>query len=209
MAQHVLSIAAALLIAAAVRLFGAPRVFSLLAFLLASLYARTVHFDNTVGAETISVFLTSVAVFIASGVVFRRWPPLRSPSAIGLSLGAVMICRSASVGAAVVILAVDGAIAGYQMDSPAGCSGVGRLHRGRRVSHAGCRQLGYRETSGRQRIGGGHGVRRRLFRRLRSRRSSRSQGAGARICKRKARGLRTDGMGRRCRGSMAVRGGQS
>jgi hypothetical protein len=104
-AQHVLSIVAALLVAAAVRFSGAPRLFSLLAFLLASLYARTVHFDNTVGAETISVFLTSVAMFVASGLVFRRWPPLRSATAIGLSLGAVMVCRSASVGSAVVILA--------------------------------------------------------------------------------------------------------
>jgi hypothetical protein len=104
-AQHVLSIVAALLVAAAVRFSGAPRLFSLLAFLLASLYARTVHFDNTVGAETISVFLTSVAVFVAAGLVFRRWPPFVSATAIGLSLGAVMVCRSASVGSVVVILA--------------------------------------------------------------------------------------------------------
>ena len=76
----------------------------MLVFLLASLYARTVHFDNTVGAETISVFLTSVAVFAASGLVFRGWPPALSAIAIGLSLGAVMLCRSASVGSAVVIL---------------------------------------------------------------------------------------------------------
>src|ERR1700744_3058483 len=63
MAQHVLSIVSALLIATAVRFAGAPRVFSLLSFLLAALYARTVHYDNTVGAETVSVFLTSVAAF--------------------------------------------------------------------------------------------------------------------------------------------------
>src|ERR1700761_5723895 len=50
-AQHVLSIVSALLLAAAVRFCGAPRIFALLSFLLASLYARTVHFDNTVGAE--------------------------------------------------------------------------------------------------------------------------------------------------------------
>jgi hypothetical protein len=100
-----LSIVSALLIAAAVRFSGAPRIFSVLTFLLASLYARTVHYDNMVGAETISVFLMSVAVFIASGVVFRKWPPLLSAVGIGLSLGAVMLCRSASIGAAVVILA--------------------------------------------------------------------------------------------------------
>jgi len=104
-AQHVLSIVAALLIAASVRFAGAPRIFSLLTFLLASLYARTVHFDNTVGAETISVFLMSVAVFVASGLRFKRWTPLLSAAAIGLSLGAMMVCRSASVGAAVIILA--------------------------------------------------------------------------------------------------------
>jgi hypothetical protein len=104
-AQHVLSILSALLIAAAVRFSAAPRIFSVLTFLLASLYARTVHYDNMVGAETISVFLMSAAAFIASGVVFRKWPPLLSAVGIGLSLGAVMLCRSASIGAAVVILA--------------------------------------------------------------------------------------------------------
>src|SRR5665213_196685 len=104
-AQHVLSIVAALLIAEAVRFSGVPRIFSVLTFLLASLYARTVHFDNTVGAETISVFLMSVAAFVASGLVFKQWPPFLSAIAIGLSLGAMMVCRSASVGAAVVILA--------------------------------------------------------------------------------------------------------
>src|SRR5665213_3226016 len=104
-AQHALSILSAVLIAASVRFAGAPRIFSLLTFLLASLYARTVHFDNTVGAETISVFLMSVAVFVASGLRFKRWPPLLSAAAIGLSLGAMMVCRSASVGAAVIILA--------------------------------------------------------------------------------------------------------
>src|SRR5665213_4414592 len=104
-AQHVLSIVSSLLIATTVRFAGAPRIFSLLTFLLASLYARTVHFDNTVGAETISVFLMSVAVFVASGLRFKRWTPLLSAAAIGLSLGAMMVCRSASVGAAVIILA--------------------------------------------------------------------------------------------------------
>jgi hypothetical protein len=104
-AQHVLSITAALLLAAAVRFAGAPRIFSLLTFFLASLYARTVHYDNTVDAETISVFLMSVATLVASGAVFRKWPPALSGVGIGLSLGAVMVCRSASVGAAVVVLA--------------------------------------------------------------------------------------------------------
>jgi hypothetical protein len=102
--QHVLSIVSSLLIAASVRFAGAPQVFALLTFLLTSLYARTVHYDNTVGAETISVFLTSVAVLIASGMIFRNWPPVRCAIGIGLSLGAVMLCRSASVGAVAVIL---------------------------------------------------------------------------------------------------------
>lgn len=102
--QHALSILSAVLIATSVRFAGAPRILSVLAFLLASLYARTVHYDNTVGAETISVFLTSVAVFVAAGVAFRNWPPFLSAAGIGLSLGSVMLCRSASVGSAAVIL---------------------------------------------------------------------------------------------------------
>jgi hypothetical protein len=103
-AQHVLSVVTAVLIATIVRYSGAPRIFSLLAFLPAALYARTVHYDNTVGAETISVFLMSLAAFLASGVVFRNWPPLISAAGIGLSLGAMMVCRSAGLGPAVVTL---------------------------------------------------------------------------------------------------------
>ncbi len=103
-AQYVMSVLTAIFVAAAVRFSGAPRIFSLLAFLLAALYGRIIHYDNTVGAETVSVFLTSLAAFIASGVAFRRWPPLLSAVGIGLSLGAVMLCRSAAVGSAVVIL---------------------------------------------------------------------------------------------------------
>jgi hypothetical protein len=83
---------------------GGPRIFSLLAFLLAALYARTVHYDNTIGAETVSVFLTCLAVFIASGSAFRKWPPFLSAAGVGLSLGAAMACRSAAVGSAIVIL---------------------------------------------------------------------------------------------------------
>ena len=103
-AQHVLSIVSALLIAASIRLGGAPRIFALLAFLLASLYARTVHYDNTIGGETISVFLTSVAVFMAASAAFRGWPPLPFAVGIGVCLGTLMLCRSAAFGTAAVII---------------------------------------------------------------------------------------------------------
>jgi hypothetical protein len=103
-AQHVMSIATAILIATSVRFSGAPRIFSLFSFLFAALYGRTVHYDNTIGAETPTVFLTAVAAFVASGAVFRNWPALVSAAAIGLSLGAMLVCRSAGIGPAVVIL---------------------------------------------------------------------------------------------------------
>jgi hypothetical protein len=103
-AQHLMSIASAIFVATTVRFSGAPRIFSLLAFVLAALYARTIHYDNTVGAETISVFLTSLAALIASGIVLKKWPPFLAAIGIGLSLGAVMLCRSAAVGSAMVIL---------------------------------------------------------------------------------------------------------
>ncbi|RQH11710.1 hypothetical protein [Bradyrhizobium sp. RP6] len=103
-AQHVMSVVTGLLIAAIVRFAGAPRIFSLLAFLLATLYARTVHYDNTIGAETTSVFLMSLAAFMAAGIVFRNWSPFRAAAGIGLSIGAVMLCRSAAVGAGFAIL---------------------------------------------------------------------------------------------------------
>ncbi|WP_152033497.1 hypothetical protein [Bradyrhizobium sp. DOA9] len=103
-AQHLMSIATALLVAATVRFAGAPRILSVLAFLIAALYARTVHYDNTIGAETISNFLVGVAAFIAAGLTFRKWPPIIAAAAVGTTLGAVMTCRSAAVGQAAVIL---------------------------------------------------------------------------------------------------------
>jgi hypothetical protein len=103
-AQHAMSIVTAILIATMVRFSGAPRIFSLLAFLLAAVYARTVHYDNTIGAETLSVFLTTLAAFFASGIVFRKWPPFVSAIGIGLSLGAMMVCRSAGIAPAFIIL---------------------------------------------------------------------------------------------------------
>jgi hypothetical protein len=103
-AQHAMSVVTAILIATIVRFSGAPRIFSLLAFLLAAVYARTVHYDNTIGAETLSVFLTTLAAFVASGIVFRKWPPFVSAIGIGLSLGAMMVCRSAGIAPAFFIL---------------------------------------------------------------------------------------------------------
>lgn len=103
-AQHLMSIGTALLVAATVRFAGAPRILAVLAFLIAALYGRTVHYDNTIGAETISNFLVSLAAFIAGGMVFRAWPPFLAAAVLGLTLGAVMTCRSATVGQAAVIL---------------------------------------------------------------------------------------------------------
>lgn len=103
-AQHLISIGTALLTAATARLAGAPRILSVLAFLFAALYGRVVHYDNTIGAETISNFLVSLAAFVAAGLAFRTWPPIIAAAAIGVILGAVMTCRSAAVGQAAVIL---------------------------------------------------------------------------------------------------------
>lgn len=101
--QHILSIASAAFLAAAVRFAGAPHVFSMITFCGAALYARTVHYDNEIGAETISVFLTSLAVFISAGLVFKGWPRFLCALAIGLSLGSVIVCRSAAIGTAGII----------------------------------------------------------------------------------------------------------
>lgn len=103
-AQHLMSIGTALLIAAALRLAGVPRPLSIMAFLFAALYGRTVHYDNTIGAETISNFLISLAAFLAAGIAFRKWPTFLAAAGVGLTLGAVMTCRSAAVGQAAVIL---------------------------------------------------------------------------------------------------------
>jgi hypothetical protein len=103
-AQHVVSVLTAIMISASVRFAGAPRILALATFFLAALYARTIHYDNTIGAETISVSLTALAVFVGSGLIFKNWPPIFSAIGIGLSLGAAMLCRSAAVGVAVVVL---------------------------------------------------------------------------------------------------------
>ena len=91
-AQHALSVVTAILIAAIVRFAGAQHIFALLAFLLAALYARTVHYDNTIGAETLSVFLTTVAAFIAAGAVFCKGPPLVSAVGVGLKPRDMLVC---------------------------------------------------------------------------------------------------------------------
>lgn len=103
-AQHLISVGTALLVAAVVRLAGAPRFFALLAFCLAALHGRIIHYDNTIGAETVSNFLVSLAAFIAAGAALRKWPRLPCAAAVGLTLGAVMTCRSAAIGQAAVIL---------------------------------------------------------------------------------------------------------
>ncbi|MBR0993901.1 hypothetical protein JQ580_24555 [Bradyrhizobium japonicum] len=103
-AQHLMSVGTALFVAGIVRFAGAPRVFALVAFCLAALHGRIVHYDNTIGAETISNFLVSLAAFIAAGAALRKWPALPAAAAVGLTLGAVMTCRSAAVGQAAVIL---------------------------------------------------------------------------------------------------------
>ncbi|WP_027575330.1 hypothetical protein [Bradyrhizobium sp. WSM1743] len=103
-AQHLMSVGTALFVAAIVRFAGAPRFFALLAFCLAALHGRLIHYDNTIGAETISNFLISLAAFIAAGAALRKWPALPAAAAVGLTLGAVMTCRSAAIGQAAVIL---------------------------------------------------------------------------------------------------------
>jgi len=103
-AQHLMSVGTALFVAGILRFAGAPRVFALLAFCLAALHGRIVHYDNTIGAETISNFLVSLAAFIAAGAALRKWPALPAAAAVGLTLGAVVTCRSAAVGQAAVIL---------------------------------------------------------------------------------------------------------
>ncbi|MBR0974394.1 hypothetical protein [Bradyrhizobium japonicum] len=103
-AQHLMSVGTALLVAAIVRFAGAPRFFSLLAFALAALHGRIIHYDNTIGAETISNFLVSLAAFFAAGAALRNWPAFLASACVGLVLGALMVCRSAAIGQAAVIL---------------------------------------------------------------------------------------------------------
>ena len=103
-AQHLMSVATALFIAATIRFAGAPRIVALLVFCLAALHGRIIHYDNTVGAETISNLLVALAAFIAAGAAFRKWPPFPAAVGVGLALGAVMVCRSAAIGQATVIL---------------------------------------------------------------------------------------------------------
>ncbi|MBH5369974.1 hypothetical protein [Bradyrhizobium glycinis] len=102
--QHLMSVGTALLVAATVRVAGAPRFFAVLAFCLAALHGRIIHHDNTVGAETISNFLVSLAAFIAAGAVLRKWSAFLDAACVGLVLGALLICRSAAIVQAAVIL---------------------------------------------------------------------------------------------------------
>lgn len=103
-AQHLMSIGTTLFVAATVRFAGVPRFVALLAFCAAALHGRIIHYDNTIGAETVANFLVSLAAFIAAGAALRKWPAFLAAASVGLTLGALMVCRSAAIGQAAVIL---------------------------------------------------------------------------------------------------------
>lgn len=103
-AQHLMSVGTALFVAGIVRFAGLPRFFALLAFCFAALHGRIIHYDNTIGAETVANFLVSLAAFIAAGAALRKWPAFLAGASLGLTLGALMVCRSAAIGQAAVIL---------------------------------------------------------------------------------------------------------
>lgn len=94
--QHVLGVATALLLAVSMRMLGVGRLLSYAFFVAVAFAHRLIHYDNTLGVETLTMFLVSVNFFLATGVAMRRWNPWVCGTIIGITFGYLIVLRSAT-----------------------------------------------------------------------------------------------------------------
>lgn len=94
--QHVLAIAGALLLTFALRMMKVRRLFAYSFFVAVTFSNRLIHYDNTIGAETWSMFLMSAAFFLACGMLLRRWSPWLIGSVLGVLFAYLLLVRTAS-----------------------------------------------------------------------------------------------------------------
>lgn len=101
--QHVLAIAGVLLLTVLLRLLGVRRLFAFGFFMAVACSHRMIHYDNTIGAETWSVFMMSLVIFLGCGMLLRRWNPWSVGGVLGVLLAYLLLIRSASFFLAVVL----------------------------------------------------------------------------------------------------------
>lgn len=94
--QHLLGIGTALLLTLSLRLLGVGRLLSYGFFIAIAFAHRLIHYDNTIGAETLTVFLLSMNFLLITGMALRRWNPWACAAAIGLIFGYLILVRSAT-----------------------------------------------------------------------------------------------------------------
>lgn len=94
--QHVLAVAGALLLTFALRMMNVRRLFAYSFFVAVAFSHRLIHYDNTIGAETWSMFLMSAAFFLACGMLLRRWNPWLIGSTLGVLFAYLFLVRTAS-----------------------------------------------------------------------------------------------------------------
>ena len=94
--QHLLGTGTALLLTLSLRMLGVGRLLSYTFFAAIAFAHRLIHYDNTIGAETLTVFLVSVNFFLATGMALRRWNPWACAAAIGVIFGYLILVRSAT-----------------------------------------------------------------------------------------------------------------
>jgi hypothetical protein len=94
--QHVLGIGTALLLTLSLRMLGVGRLLSYGFFIAVAFAHRLIHYDNTIGAETLTVFLLSLNVLLVTGMALRHWNPWGCAAAIGLVFGYLILVRSAT-----------------------------------------------------------------------------------------------------------------
>lgn len=94
--QHLLGVGTALLLTLSLRMLGVGRLLSYVFFTAIAFAHRLIHYDNTIGAETLTVFLISVNFFLATGMALRRWNPWVCAAVIGVVFGYLILVRSAT-----------------------------------------------------------------------------------------------------------------
>ncbi len=114
--QHVLALAGILLLAICLRMMGVRSLFAYGFFVAVAFSHRLIHYDNTIGAETLSVFLMSLVIFLTIGMLLKRW----NPWIVGLALGALFaylfLVRTASFFLPLVIAAWIAIPAAHRLD---------------------------------------------------------------------------------------------
>lgn len=94
--QHLIGIMSALLLTLSLRMLGVGRLVALLFFIAVAFSHRLIHYDNNIGAETLTLFLMSLSFFLVCGMSTRQWNPWIAGSIVGLICAYMLLVRTGS-----------------------------------------------------------------------------------------------------------------